>query len=69
MNTHFWIATIGIVLYVVAIYSAGVTQGLMWRAFDETGRLRTPTSSRRWQADADVLGPRGRAARCTSSAS
>jgi cytochrome c oxidase cbb3-type subunit I/II len=29
-------------LYVVAIYSAGVTQGLMWRAFDETGRLAYP---------------------------
>ncbi|MBK8645348.1 MAG: cytochrome-c oxidase, cbb3-type subunit I [Gemmatimonadetes bacterium] len=42
MNTHFWIATIGIVLYIVSIYSAGVTQGLMWRAFDETGRLQYP---------------------------
>ncbi|MBI2795374.1 MAG: cytochrome-c oxidase, cbb3-type subunit I [Gemmatimonadetes bacterium] len=39
---HFWIATFGILLYVVAIYSAGVTQGLMWRAFDETGRLSYP---------------------------
>jgi cytochrome c oxidase cbb3-type subunit I/II len=41
-ETHFWIATFGILLYVVAIYSAGVTQGLMWRAFDETGRLAYP---------------------------
>ncbi len=39
---HFWIASFGIVLYVTAIYSAGVTQGLMWRAFDETGRLVYP---------------------------
>jgi cytochrome c oxidase cbb3-type subunit I/II len=39
---HFWIASLGIVLYVAAIYSAGVTQGLMWRAFDETGRLTYP---------------------------
>jgi cytochrome c oxidase cbb3-type subunit I/II len=39
---HFWVATFGILLYVVAIYSAGVTQGLMWRAFDETGRLAYP---------------------------
>ena len=39
---HFWIGTFGIILYVVAIYSAGVTQGLMWRAFDETGRLMYP---------------------------
>ena len=42
MELHFWIASIGIVLYVVAIYSAGVTQGLMWRAFDSTGRLAYP---------------------------
>jgi cytochrome c oxidase cbb3-type subunit I/II len=39
---HFWIASFGIVLYVAAIYSAGATQGLMWRAFDETGRLAYP---------------------------
>ena len=42
MSVHFWVGTVGIVLYVVAIYSAGVTQGLMWRAFDETGRLAYP---------------------------
>ena len=41
-NAHFWVASFGIILYVVAIYSAGVTQGLMWRAFDETGRLTYP---------------------------
>jgi cytochrome c oxidase cbb3-type subunit I/II len=41
-EVHFWIGTIGILLYIVAIYTAGVTQGLMWRAFDETGRLAYP---------------------------
>ena len=41
-TTHFWIATIGIVLYVIAMWAAGITQGLMWRAFDETGRLQYP---------------------------
>ncbi|HEY2410082.1 MAG TPA: cytochrome-c oxidase, cbb3-type subunit I [Polyangiaceae bacterium] len=41
-ETHFWVGTVGILLYIVAIYSAGVTQGLMWRAFDETGRLAYP---------------------------
>jgi cytochrome c oxidase cbb3-type subunit I/II len=41
-ETHFWIATIGILLYIVAIYAAGLTQGLMWRAFDESGRLAYP---------------------------
>ena len=38
-NAHFWLAMIGILLYIVAMYSAGITQGLMWRAFDEEGRL------------------------------
>ena len=41
-EAHFWVASLGLLLYVVAIYSAGVTQGLMWRAFDETGRLAYP---------------------------
>jgi len=41
-EAHFWVASFGILIYVVAIYSAGVTQGLMWRAFDETGRLAYP---------------------------
>ncbi|MDZ4674907.1 MAG: cytochrome-c oxidase, cbb3-type subunit I [Gemmatimonadota bacterium] len=41
-EVHFWLATLGILLYVTAIYSAGLTQGLMWRAFDETGRLQFP---------------------------
>jgi len=37
---HFWLATIGIVLYIVAMWISGITQGLMWRAFDEFGNLR-----------------------------
>jgi cytochrome c oxidase cbb3-type subunit I/II len=41
-TTHFWLATIGIVLYVIAMWAAGITQGLMWRAFDGTGRLQYP---------------------------
>ena len=41
-NAHFWIGTIGILLYVLAMYTSGVTQGLMWRAFDEAGRLMYP---------------------------
>ena len=41
-TTHFWIATIGIVLYVLAMWVAGITQGLMWRAFDDTGHLQYP---------------------------
>lgn len=42
-NTHFWIGTIGILLYIIALYSASITQGLNWRAFDEeTGMLAFP---------------------------
>jgi cytochrome c oxidase cbb3-type subunit I/II len=41
-NLHFWLGTLGMLFYIVAIYAAGVTQGLMWRAFDETGRLMYP---------------------------
>ncbi len=41
-TTHFWVATIGIVLYVVSMWASGISQGLMWRAFDETGRLQYP---------------------------
>jgi cytochrome c oxidase cbb3-type subunit I/II len=42
VGLHFWTATIGILLYVVAIYWAGLTQGLMWRAFDQDGMLQYP---------------------------
>ena len=40
--THFWIGTIGILFYVVPIYIAGLTQGLMWRAFTDNGQLAYP---------------------------
>ncbi|HVK98420.1 MAG TPA: cytochrome-c oxidase, cbb3-type subunit I [Dongiaceae bacterium] len=32
VNTHFWLATIGTVLYIAAMWVAGISQGLMWRA-------------------------------------
>ncbi len=38
-NIHFWLGTIGILLYIIAIYVAGLTEGLMWRAFDSSGNL------------------------------
>ncbi|MBK9072409.1 MAG: cytochrome-c oxidase, cbb3-type subunit I [Myxococcales bacterium] len=41
-GVHFWIATLGILLYVLSLWTAGITQGLMWRAFDDTGRLQNP---------------------------
>ena len=39
IDTHFWIATIGIVLYITAMWIAGVMQGLMWRAVNADGTL------------------------------
>jgi cytochrome c oxidase cbb3-type subunit I/II len=39
---HFWLGTFGILLYIVPIYVAGLTQGLMWRAFDASGNLAYP---------------------------
>jgi cytochrome c oxidase cbb3-type subunit 1 len=39
VETHFWLATIGIVLYMVAMWISGITQGLMWRSYDNMGFL------------------------------
>jgi cytochrome c oxidase cbb3-type subunit 1 len=39
VNTHFWTATIGIVLYIAAMWISGVMQGLMWRAINDDGTL------------------------------
>lgn len=41
-NLHFWIASLGILLYIAPIYVAGLTQGLMWRAIDSSGDLVYP---------------------------
>lgn len=38
-NQHFWIATLGIILYVIPIYIAGFVQGLMWQEFNADGTL------------------------------
>ncbi|MDE1252182.1 cytochrome-c oxidase, cbb3-type subunit I [Vibrio aestuarianus] len=39
INAHFWLATIGTVLYIVAMWISGVMQGLMWRAVNSDGTL------------------------------
>ena len=39
VDTHFWLGTIGIVLYIAAMWIAGVMQGLMWRAVNPDGTL------------------------------
>ncbi len=39
IETHFWIATIGIVLYITSMWISGIMQGLMWRAINNDGTL------------------------------
>ena len=39
-NQHFWIGTIGILLYVIPMYIAGWTQALMWKQFNPDGTLK-----------------------------
>jgi cytochrome c oxidase cbb3-type subunit 1 len=39
IELHFWIATLGVVLYIAAMWIAGVMQGLMWRALNPDGTL------------------------------
>jgi cytochrome c oxidase cbb3-type subunit 1 len=39
VEMHFWVATIGVVLYIAAMWMAGVMQGLMWRATNPDGTL------------------------------
>jgi len=41
-TTHFWLATIGIVLYTVAMWAAGLMEGLQWRQISDTGQLANP---------------------------
>ena len=42
-DVHFWLGTFGILLYVISMWVAGVTQGLMWRALNPDGSLMYPT--------------------------
>jgi len=42
-DVHFWMGTFGILLYVIAMWVSGVTQGLMWRATNADGSLMYPT--------------------------
>jgi cytochrome c oxidase cbb3-type subunit I/II len=41
-NTHFWIATLGILLWTIPMYWAGFSQGLMWQEFNPDGTLAYP---------------------------
>ena len=39
VNLHFWMATVGAVIYITAMWVSGIMQGLMWRDYDEFGTL------------------------------
>ncbi|NDG04268.1 MAG: cytochrome-c oxidase, cbb3-type subunit I [Alphaproteobacteria bacterium] len=39
ISLHLWIATVGIVLYIAAMWVSGIMQGLMWRSYDSMGFL------------------------------
>jgi cytochrome c oxidase cbb3-type subunit 1 len=39
INTHFWMSTIGTVLYITSMWVNGILQGLMWRAYNQDGTL------------------------------
>lgn len=41
-NIHFWTATVGLLLYIIAMWTAGITQGLMWRGMSDSGALLYP---------------------------
>ena len=40
MEWHFWVCTLGILLYITSMWVAGIMQGLMWRAYDSMGFLQ-----------------------------
>src|SRR3546814_10317405 len=39
IDAHFWLHTLGVVFYIVSMWIAGITQGLMWRATNSDGTL------------------------------
>jgi cytochrome c oxidase cbb3-type subunit I len=39
VNWHFWLSTLGIVLYITSMWVSGILQGLMWRAYTQLGFL------------------------------
>lgn len=41
-NVHFWLGTLGIIVYALPLYAAGVTQSLMWKDFGADGFLEYP---------------------------
>ena len=42
VSAHFWLATLGIIFYIVPMWAGGITQSLMWRALNDIGLLKYP---------------------------
>jgi cytochrome c oxidase cbb3-type subunit 1 len=40
VEVHFWLAIFGTLIYVFAMWNSGITQGLMWRTYNEAGTLK-----------------------------
>ena len=53
VEVHFWLAIMGTVIYVFAMWNSGILQGLMWRTYTEEGHAATPSSTAR--GDASLL--------------
>ena len=76
-EAHFWIGTVGLILYQVSMWVAGITQWAMWRSFEADGRLGYPDFIETVVRDrAPLLGAAGgrdallpRPARCSSTTS
>jgi cytochrome c oxidase cbb3-type subunit I/II len=41
-NYHFWVGLLGMMFYVIPMYTSGITQGLMWKQFNKDGFLQYP---------------------------
>ncbi|MCR9141802.1 MAG: cytochrome-c oxidase, cbb3-type subunit I [bacterium] len=52
-NTHFWLGTLGILIYVISMWISGITEGAMWRAINDNGFLEYPN----WITVTEVLSP------------
>ncbi len=50
ISWHYWIATLGIVFYIVSMWVAGIMEGLMWRAYDQFGSCNIRSSNRSSQS-------------------
>jgi cytochrome c oxidase cbb3-type subunit 1 len=62
---HFWLAVAGTLVYVFAMWNAGITQGLMWRTYDAAARCPTVFLQSTVEAMRPTTSPAPSAARCS----